>query len=123
MAGPLAPKVPDAPERIVNTVCVDDRLLGSVETWFGEQSPLLTRGGVSARLRPTSSGLQKNNVAIDFESDARIVQIVVWDSGEAEVIQAERFTDNAPLVHIVSLSVPAEVNDLLDFALESISRK
>ena|SRR5437868_10946548 len=76
----------------------DEALLIAIEQWHENNWADLAHDGIAMTLRPRSTGRSKNSASIEFQTADRAVSAVFWDSGESEVITAEKFGQEAPTV-------------------------
>jgi hypothetical protein len=95
-------------------VIQDPALLAAVEDWHVRNRTVLAEAGVVVTLRPPSTNRSKNSASIGFESPDRLVQAVVWDSGEAEVISANVREQRDPAVEVLLLPTVRQVSATLD---------
>jgi hypothetical protein len=99
---------------IMNDVAQDPALLAAVEDWHVRNWAALAGAGVVTTLRPASTNRDKNSTSISFESPVSLVEAVVWDSGEAEVISANKDERDDPAVRVLDLSAVEDVTAMLD---------
>jgi hypothetical protein len=99
---------------IMNDVAQDPALLAAVEDWHVRNWAALAGAGVVTTLRPASTNRDKNSTSIGFESPGSLVEAVVWDSGEAEVISANKDERDDPAVRVLDLSAVDDVTAMLD---------
>lgn len=92
----------------------DEDLLVAVELWHQHHQAELGGEGISATLRPRSTTYSKNSASIEFGTPGQLASAVFWDSGEAEVISAVLFDQEAPTVSIHRVGSASEVEALLD---------
>jgi hypothetical protein len=98
----------------MSDVAQDPALLAAVEDWHVRNRAVLAGAGVVTALQPASANLAKNSTSIGFETPGRIVEAVVWDSGEAEIISANKRESVDPVVRVLSLPAVEDVTSMLD---------
>jgi hypothetical protein len=89
-------------------------MLAAVEDWHIRNRAALAGAGVVTALQPASANLAKNSTSIAFETPGRLVEAVVWDSGEAEIISANKREPADPVVRVLSLPAVDDVTSMLD---------
>jgi hypothetical protein len=95
-------------------VVQDPALLTAVEEWHVRNWEVLAEAGVVTSLRPASTNRDKNSASIGFETPRWLVEAVVWDSGEAELISANRHEKQDPAVQVLVLPTSGDVAAMLD---------
>jgi hypothetical protein len=92
----------------------DECLLVAVETWHEQHWAELGEEGITATLTPRSTAYDKNSASIEFDIPSKLVSVVFWDSGESEVISANKYDQEAPTISIHHVESASEVEALLD---------
>lgn len=63
----------------------DINVLRDLRAWFDEHKAALTSSGYNAEFSESPPGRAKNSVSLIMSSSRHISQLVVWDTGEAEL--------------------------------------
>lgn len=98
----------------MSDVAQDPALLAAVEDWHVRNWAALAGAGVVTTLRPASTSLSKNSTSLGFETPGTLVEALVWDSGEAEVITANKNERVDPAVRVLKVPAVDDVTAMLD---------
>jgi hypothetical protein len=60
-------------------------ILNQLRVWFEERSPVFARSGYHAEFSESPSDRGKLSASVTVASSRRIGQLVIWDSGEADL--------------------------------------
>jgi hypothetical protein len=77
----------------------DSNLLAALETWFAEHVDDMAARGVQMSLSHSPADHPKASMSLDMDSENSVGQIVVWDSGEAEIQYGDVATGQVEHVH------------------------
>jgi hypothetical protein len=99
-----------------------DQWLDAVESWLSRYRHDLEGAGIVARLTERTRGHAKNSVSVTLDTESKMVEAIVWDTGEAEILETGK-ADSAPRVKSVQVSDPAGVAGFLDDAREALNQK
>jgi len=91
----------------------DPRLLSAAVDWHLREAKLLSAAGVQSRVVGPSTGRSKNSVTIELISSRLLIGVIIWDSGEGEVIR-DSPDQPEPVVEVLWLLDDGAVRDLLD---------
>jgi hypothetical protein len=95
---------------------VDRQFLEELVVWHHRERGTLRAAGTDVELRGPSTAYDKNLVALEVVSPSRAVSVVVWDSGEYEVITCLADDGWEPAISTDTLPDPQSVAGLLDRA-------
>jgi len=95
---------------------VNRRFLDEFVAWHLRVGDTLRSEGVDVTLRAATADLGKNSVALELMSPSRAMSVVVWESGEYEVITFLEDHGWEPEVEVGDLPDPESVAGLLDRA-------
>jgi hypothetical protein len=74
-------------------------VLDQLRTWFADNNLALTASGYQLELTESPSDRNKQSVSVMIASDRRIAQLVVWDTGEAELSMGDVSSGNVEEEH------------------------
>jgi hypothetical protein len=95
---------------------MDERFLDEFVAWHLRVGDTLRSGGVEVTLKGPTVDFGKNSVVLELMSPSRAMSVVVWESGEFEVITALEDHRWEPEVEVGDLPDPESVAGLLDRA-------
>ena len=61
------------------------QVLGELRTWFDSHQAALVRSGYNAEFTESPPDRDKRSASVTITSSRRVGQLVVWDTGEAEL--------------------------------------
>lgn len=101
---------------------MDRQFLDELVAWHHRARENLRAAGTDVELRGPSTAYDKNLVALEVVSPSRAVSVVVWDSGEYEVITCLADDGWEPAISTDTLPDPQSVAGLLDRSVTDFFR-
>jgi hypothetical protein len=93
-------------------------ILYELERWFEEHREHLASRGLSVSLsRSPDDGRNKSSLCLDIDSDVRLGQLLLWDSGEVE-LQIADVTSGEVVQEHFEVNSRAELEALLQGILD-----
>jgi len=93
---------------------MNKEFLDELMAWNVRESEKLRSAGTDVVLKGPTIGFSKNSVGLELTSPSRVMTVVVWDSGEYEVITALEDLGWELDVEVGDLPDPKSVASLLD---------
>lgn len=92
-------------------------ILPRLKQWHVDHRDELTAAGLTTRLRESPPEWPKASISLEIDGGRRLSQLIVWDSGEAELDLADLDTG----VHVPQHRIIATPNDLDDLLSQQLT--
>jgi hypothetical protein len=86
--------------------------LNHLEDWHTRHHQQVTTAGTTVTIEHSPPGRSKASIALSFDADPRLAQLIIWDTGEAELDLIDLNTGtHTPQHH--DITTTAEVDHLI----------
>jgi hypothetical protein len=86
--------------------------LSHLEHWYAHHHQQITAAGMTVTIEHSPPGRNKASIALSFDAGPRLAQLIIWDTGEAELDLIDLAAEtHAPQHH--DITTTAEVDHLI----------
>jgi hypothetical protein len=95
-------------------------VLESVDAWLGSRRRSFDLAGIEVRFQRSPPDRLKSSLAVSLRRGNREADLVVWESGEGELVLGDP-TGSAPVMqHYDDLQIPGRLNAVFAAMLEAV---